>query len=103
MPRSRAALPTVDKKVQVNGTGKDATDAKIGDTLTFTLTSTIPDMSAYDTYTFNFKDTLSKGLTYGRQLLPLRSKVWMLRWSRTLITPSPPLLRPLAILFLLSP
>lgn len=28
-------LPTVDKKVQVNGTGKDATDAKIGDTLTF--------------------------------------------------------------------
>ena len=58
-------LPTVDKKVQVDGTGKDATDAKIGDTLTFTLTSTIPDMSAYDTYTFNFKDTLFKGLTYG--------------------------------------
>lgn len=62
----KGALPTVDKKVQVNGTGKDATDAKIGDTLTFTLTSTIPDMSAYDTYTFNFKDTLSKGLTFER-------------------------------------
>lgn len=59
-------LPTVDKKVQVNGTGQNATDAKIGDTLTFTLTSTIPDMSAYDTYTFNFKDTLSKGLTFGQ-------------------------------------
>lgn len=59
-------LPTVDKKVQVDGTGKDATDAKIGDTLTFTLTSTIPDMSAYDTYTFNFKDTLSQGLTFGQ-------------------------------------
>lgn len=59
-------LPTVDKKVQVDGTGKDATDAKIGDTLNFTLTSTIPDMSAYDTYTFNFKDTLSKGLTFGQ-------------------------------------
>lgn len=58
-------LPTVDKKVQVNGNGADTADAKIGDTLTFTLTSTIPDMSAYDTYTFNFKDTLSKGLTYG--------------------------------------
>lgn len=57
-------LPTVDKKVQVDGTGKDATDAKIGDTLTFTLTSTIPDMSAYDTYTFKFKDTLSKGLSF---------------------------------------
>lgn len=62
----KGALPTVDKKVQVNGTGKDATDAKIGDTLTFTLTSTIPDMSAYSTYTFNFKDTLSKGLTFGQ-------------------------------------
>ena len=54
-------LPTVVKKVN----GESATSAKIGDTLTFTLTSTIPDMSAYDTYTFNFKDTLSKGLTYG--------------------------------------
>lgn len=59
-------LPTVDKKVQVGSTGKDVTDAKIGDTLTFTLTSTIPDMSAYDTYTFNFKDTLSQGLTFGQ-------------------------------------
>lgn len=59
-------LPTVDKKVQVNGTGQNATDAKIGDTLTFTLTSTIPDMSAYSTYTFKFKDTLSKGLTFGQ-------------------------------------
>ena len=62
----KGALPTVHKKVQANGTGKDATDAKIGDTLTFTLTSTIPDMSAYNTYTFNFKDTLSKGLTFGQ-------------------------------------
>lgn len=62
----KGALPTVDKKVQVNGTGQNATDAKIGDTLTFTLTSTIPDMSAYSTYTFNFKDTLSKGLTFGQ-------------------------------------
>lgn len=61
----KGSLPTVDKKVQVNGNGADTVDAKIGDTLTFTLTSTIPDMSAYDTYTFNFKDTLSKGLTYG--------------------------------------
>lgn len=59
-------LPTVDKKVQVNGTGQNATDAKIGDTLKFTLASTIPDMSAYNTYTFNFKDTLSKGLTFGQ-------------------------------------
>ena len=62
----KGSLPTVDKKVQVNGNGADTADAKIGDTLTFTLTSSIPDMSAYDTYTFNFKDTLSKGLTFGQ-------------------------------------
>lgn len=55
-------LPTVVKKVN----GESATSAKIGDTLTFTLTSTIPDMSAYNTYTFNFKDTLSQGLTFGQ-------------------------------------
>ena len=58
----KGALPTVVKKVN----GESATSAKIGDTLTFTLTSTIPDMSAYDTYTFNFKDTLSQGLTFGQ-------------------------------------
>ena len=58
----KGALPTVVKKVN----GQNATDAKIGDPLTFTLTSTIPDMSAYSTYTFNFKDTLSKGLTFGK-------------------------------------
>lgn len=56
----KGALPTVVKKVN----GQNATDAKIGDPLTFTLTSTIPDMSAYSAYTFNFKDTLSKGLTF---------------------------------------
>lgn len=55
-------LPTVDKKVN----GEGATSAQIGDTLTFTLTSTIPDMSAYRTYTFNFKDTLSQGLTFSQ-------------------------------------
>ena len=58
----KGALPTVVKKVN----GESATSAKIGDTLKFTLTSTIPDMSAYNTYTFNFKDTLSKGLTFNQ-------------------------------------
>ena len=60
----KGSLPTVDKKVVVDGNASDTTDAKVGDILTFTLTSTIPDMSAYDTYAFNFKDTLSAGLTF---------------------------------------
>lgn len=66
----KGVLPTVEKKVQTgtqggNPTYGDSTDAKVGDTLTFTLTSTIPDMSAYDSYVFNFKDKLSGGLTFG--------------------------------------
>lgn len=67
----KGTLPTVDKKVQT-GTDEnknpiygDTKDSKVGDTLTFTLTSKVPDMSAYDTYEFAFKDTLSKGLTFG--------------------------------------
>ncbi|PJM73252.1 cell surface protein [Bifidobacterium primatium] len=57
----KGELPTVTKKVDGD---KDATDAKVGQQLTFTLKSTIPDMSAYDSYTFDFNDTLSEGLTF---------------------------------------
>ncbi|KAB8287596.1 cell surface protein [Bifidobacterium ramosum] len=59
----KGSYPTVDKKVD----GADEGTAKIGDELTFTLTSTVPDMSAYDTYQFAFKDILSKGLTFNDQ------------------------------------
>lgn len=87
----KGALPTVDKKVQVNGTGKDATDAKIGDTLTFTLTSTIPDMSAYNTYTFNFKDTLSKGLTFGQvKSVKVEDKTLSVNTDYTVTPPTAP-------------
>lgn len=84
-------LPTVDKKVQVNGTGQNATDAKIGDTLTFTLTSTIPDMSAYSTYTFNFKDTLSKGLTFEQvKSVKVEDKTLSVNTDYTVTTPTAP-------------
>lgn len=56
----KGSLPTVDKKVD----NADTTTAQIGKELTFTLNSTVPDMSNYNTYTFNFKDVLSSGLTF---------------------------------------
>lgn len=56
----KGTLPTVDKKVA----DADTTTAQIGKELTFTLNSTVPDMSNYDKYTFNFKDVLSNGLTF---------------------------------------
>lgn len=52
--------PTVDKKVENNkGNG-----AQVGDKVTFTLTSKVPDTSEFDHYTFKLLDTLSQGLTF---------------------------------------
>ena len=41
---------------------KKARDFAIGDTVTYQLTSKVPDMTGYNSYTFKFSDTLSKGL-----------------------------------------
>ena len=57
----KSNYPTVVKKVNDN---KNADDVNIGDTVTYTLTSKVPDMTGYDSYVFNFKDTLSVGLTF---------------------------------------
>ena len=56
----KSNYPTVDKKVN----NKKADDVNIGDKVTYTLTSKVPDMTGYTSYVFNFKDTLSKGLTF---------------------------------------
>ena len=56
----KSEYPTVEKTVN-NDTHADA---QIGDTLEFVLKSKVPDMAEYKNgYTFNFIDTLSKGLT----------------------------------------
>lgn len=64
----KSEYPTLTKQVE-NEDGTDTTpgdhaSAQVGDTLTFTLTSTIPDMSEYSSYDFIFHDTLSTGLTF---------------------------------------
>ena len=41
---------------------KKAGDFGIGDTVTYQLNSKVPDMTGYNSYTFKFTDTLSKGL-----------------------------------------
>ena len=56
----KSNYPTVVKKVN----DKVADDVNIGDTVTYTLTSKVPDMTGYTSYVFNFKDTLSAGLTF---------------------------------------
>ena len=57
----KSDYPTVTKTVDG---GNTVSSAKIGDTVTFTLESKVPDMSEYDYYVFYFTDTLSAGLTY---------------------------------------
>ena len=56
----KSNYPTVVKKVN----NKNADDVNIGDTVTYTLTSKVPDMTGYTSYVFNFKDALSAGLTF---------------------------------------
>lgn len=57
----KSEYPSVEKKID---TDKTESSAQIGDTVNFTLTSKVPDMTDYTTYYFAFKDTMSKGLTF---------------------------------------
>ena len=65
----KANEPTINKKITgVNGntiTDTDKTDARIGDTITYTLTTTIPNYTGYDdnSRALQLIDTASKGLT----------------------------------------
>lgn len=57
----KSEYPTVEKTLE---DGQNHADAQIGDSLNFVLKSKVPDMTEYTKgYTFNFIDTLSKGLT----------------------------------------
>ena len=59
----KSEYPSVEKKVD---TDKTESNAQIGQSVNFTLTSKVPDMSEFDTYYFAFKDTMSKGLTFDK-------------------------------------
>lgn len=56
--------PHVDKKI-VDGEKKlSETSANVGDVISYEVTANIPDMTGYESYTFTFNDTMSKGLTF---------------------------------------
>ena len=56
----KSVFPTVEKTVK----NENHASAQVGDEVTFTLTSKLPDATGYDTYIFKFKDELSAGLTF---------------------------------------
>ena len=64
---AKADVPTLDKQVKDKGdtaaTPADSTNVSVGDTVTYTLTSRVPNMDGYNKYFFVVSDTLSAGLT----------------------------------------
>ena len=67
---SLVSLDAAEKEVDLKGTAPsiektaNKTSVNIGDTVTYTITGTIPDTTGYDNYQYIIKDTLSSGLTF---------------------------------------
>ena len=66
----KSQYPTVDKTAEEGdldsvNPGDNHASVNVGDTITFSLKSTVPDMSDFEDYFFYFTDTLSDGLTFG--------------------------------------
>lgn len=71
----KSEYPTLDKKVTTpEGTAPEYTGTvKPGDTVTYTITSKVPDVSGYTTgYKFVIKDTLSNGLTFNEGTVSIK-------------------------------
>ena len=69
--KPKFSVPTIDKKITaVNGTpineenGATTATAVGGDTVTFKVTSAVPDMRGYSSYKFIIHDTMDDSLTY---------------------------------------
>lgn len=67
----KSEYPTVDKTAEEGDLdkvepGDNHASVHVGDTITFSLKSTVPDMSDFTDYTFYFTDQLDDGLTFGK-------------------------------------
>ena len=62
---AKADVPDIEKKItDADGNNKRQQDSyNVGDTIYFELTSTVPAMDGYTSYTYKVTDTLSNGLT----------------------------------------
>ena len=61
---SKDSVPTLDKKIVSGDNDAKANTAGIGDTVNYKLTSKVPDMTGYSSYTYKITDTMSAGLTF---------------------------------------
>ncbi len=46
----------------------DATDVEVGQTVTYTITGKVPAYTGFNTYTYKIEDTMSKGLTFKKDV-----------------------------------
>lgn len=60
----KADKPSIDKKIVEGDTEVKHNNAAVGDTVSYKVTSKVPDMTGYKKYYFVINDTLSKGLTF---------------------------------------
>ena len=73
--KPKAATPKVSKRVLEDGTAawQKAADATVGDDLYWRLSATVPaGLTAYDTYTVQFVDTMSAGLDPSKAAASMR-------------------------------
>ena len=60
----KADAPTLEKKIDENGSKVDLNEVFVGDKINYVLTSRVPVMDGYNKYFFIINDTMSKGLTF---------------------------------------
>ena len=65
---AKEETPDLDKKIETANGDKNAVSANVGEKIPFKLTSKVPDMGGYTTYSFVVKDTMSKGLTFNNDV-----------------------------------
>jgi len=66
----KTSAPTIDKVIVENNTEVEANSASVGDTVTYRLKPTVPDISKYKAYTFKMQDNISDGLTLNKATAP---------------------------------
>lgn len=63
--KAKAEVPTVDKKITEEGKAPvSVNEASIGESVPYTVTSHVPDMTGFEKYYFVVDDTMSGGLTF---------------------------------------
>lgn len=56
--------PTLEKKIKDGNNKVDISNGSIGDKVDYEVTSTVPDMTYYESYKFQINDTMTEGLTF---------------------------------------